>query len=566
MKEIAAFLEAEKVQFKPRAFEKAALTIEEMEEELADLYKKGGIKALEEIPGVGKGIAERIEELFTTGRVKDYERLKRKYPVNVGELTSLEGMGPKSAIKLYKKLGVKNIAGLEKAVQAHKIRTLPGFGEKSEEKILKGIEFFKKSGGRALLGYILPTVRLIESRLKKLKEVEAVTVCGSIRRMQETVGDIDILITSKKPLAVADYFAKMAEVTHVYGKGETKTMVRLNLGLDADLRVVPPSSYGAAVQYFSGDKNHNIALREIAIKKGLKLNEYGLYKGNKLIAGEKEEDVYKALGLKWMPPELRTNSGEIETAKNGELPELIGYGDLRGDLQTQTEWTDGADSIEEMARAASASGLEYIAITDHTKRLAMTHGLDEKRIVKQWAEIDKLNLKFKKQNLKFTILKGSECDILKDGSLDLPDKVLSQLDVCGASVHSHFNLSRKEQTERLKKAMVNKNVDIIFHPTGRLIQRRDAYEVDIDEIIGFAKKTGTILEINASPDRLDLKDEYVRKCVASGVKMSIDSDAHSVSHFGFLEYGIAQARRGWATHDDIINAWPLDKMLKTLKR
>ncbi len=562
---MAAFLEAEEVQFKPRAFEKAALTIEGMEEELSDLYKVGGIAALEEIPGVGRGIAERIEELFLTGHVKDYERLKKKYPVNVGELTAIEGMGPKNAIKLYKKLGVRNVAELEKAAAAGKIRNLPGFGEKSEEKILKGIEFFKKSGGRALLGYILPTVRVIEERLKNLKEVERVTVCGSIRRMQETVGDIDILVTSDKPGKVMDYFAKMPEVVHVYSKGETKTMVRLNLGLDADLRVVPPESYGAAVQYFSGDKNHNIALREIAIKKGLKLNEYGLWRGKKLVAGEKEEDIYRALGLQWMPPELRTNSGEIEAARSGKLPKLIGYGDLRGDLQIQTNWTDGADSVEEMARAALAAGLEYIAITDHTKRLAMTHGLDEKRIVKQWAEIDKLNLKFKKQNLKFTILKGSECDILKDGSLDLPDEILSRLDVCGASVHSHFNLSRKEQTERIKKAMANINVDIIFHPTGRLIQKRAAYEVDIDELIGFAKKTGTILEINALPDRLDLKDEYVRKCVAAGVRMAVDSDAHSVTHFGFLEYGLAQARRGWASRDDIINAWPLEKMLKHLK-
>jgi len=565
LKEMAAYFTAEEVPFKPRAFEKAAEIIEGMEEELSALYKAGGTAALEEVPGVGKGIAERIEELFTVGRISDYERLKKKYPVNLGELTAIEGLGPKSAIKLYKKLGVKNIADLEKAAIAGRVRNLPGFGEISEQKILKGIEFAKKSGGRALLGYILPAVREIEGRLKKLKEVKQVTVCGSIRRRQETVGDIDILVTSTEPRKVMDYFAAMPEVVHVYGKGDTKTMVRLNLGLDADLRVVPPESYGAAVQYFSGDKNHNIALREIAIKKGYKLNEYGLWRGRKLVAGEKEEDIYQALGLEWMPPELRTNSGEIEAARDGKLPKLVGYSDLKGDLQVQSNWTDGEDSIEEMAKAAAAAGLEYIAITDHTKRLAMTHGLDEKRIVKQWAEIDKLNSKFKSQNSKFRILKGSECDILKDGRLDLPDKILSRLDICGASVHSHFNLSRREQTERIKKAMANKNVDVIFHPTGRLIQRRDAYEVDIEELIAFAKKTGTVLEINASPDRLDLKDEYVRKCVARGVKMAVDSDAHAATHFVFLEYGLAQARRGWARRDDIINAWPLEKMLKMLK-
>ncbi|HXF43860.1 MAG TPA: DNA polymerase/3'-5' exonuclease PolX [Candidatus Paceibacterota bacterium] len=562
LKETAAFLEAEGVPFKPRAFEKAASAIEGMDLEVVDLYRKGGLAALEKIPGVGKGIAERIEEFLRTGRIKDYERLKKKYPVDLQELTSIEGLGPKGAIKLYKKLKVKNTAELERAARAGKVRVLPGFGKKSEEKILKGIDFLKKSGGRALLGNVLPSVRVIEERLKKLEGVDSVVVCGSIRRMQETVGDIDILVTSKSPRAVMDYFAAMPEVIHVYGKGDTKTMVRLDIGLDADLRVVPPESYGAAVQYFSGDKNHNISLREIAMKKGLKLNEYGLYKKGRLIAGEREEDIYRALGLNWIPPELRTDSGEIAAARVGKLPKLVGYGDLRGDLQVQTDWTDGKDSIEAMARAAAGRGLEYIAVTDHTKRLAMAHGLDEKRIIKQWAEIDRVNRKF---GGRIRILKGSECDILKDGSLDLPDKILSQLDVCGASIHSHFNLGRKEQTERLKRAMANPHVDIVFHPTGRIIQKRAACELDIDEVIDFAEETGTVLEVNASPDRLDLKDEYVRKCTEKGVMMSIDSDAHAAAHFSFLEYGIAQARRGWAERSDIINAWPLEKMLKHLK-
>ncbi len=565
LKEIAAFLEAEGVAFKPRAYEKAALTIEAMEEELADLYKKGGIKALDNIPGVGKGIAERIEELFSFGRIKDYELLKKKYPINMEEITSIEGMGPKSAIKLYQKLKIKSLLDLEKAAKAGKIRNLPGFGEKSEEKILKGIEFLKKSGSRAILGFILPTVRSIEDKLKSLKEVEKLTICGSIRRMQETVGDIDILITSKKPQVVMDYFAGMSDVDHVYSKGKKKTMVRLKIGLDADLRVVTPESYGAAIQYFTGDKSHNIALREIAIKKGLKLNEYGLFRGKKIVAGKSEEDVYKALGLAWIPPEIRTNAGEIEAAKTGNLPKLIDYSSLRGDLQVQTDWTDGSNSIEEMAKAAMALGLEYIAITDHTKRLAMAHGLDEKRIVRQWTEIDRVNRKLQIAKRKFRVLKGTECDILKDGSLDLPDKILSKLDVAGAAVHSHFNLSRKEQTERIKKAMTNPHIDIIFHPTGRVIQRREPYDVDMEEIIKTAKKTGTVLEIDAYPDRLDLKDEYIRKCVQAGVKLSIDSDAHSFSHLSYLELGIAQARRGWATEDDIINARPLEKMLKMLK-
>ena len=566
LREIGEYLEMQGVAFKPRAYEKAADAVAGSGEQVSEIYEKGGLKTLEEIPGVGASIAEKIEELLKTGRLKYYEELKKKTPVDLSNLTQIEGLGPKNIKKLYENLKIKNLDDLEKAARAGKIRRLESFGEKSEERILKGIEFLKKSGGRAVLGFIMPVVRNIEERLKSLGEVEKVAVCGSIRRMQETIGDIDILVTSKKPRSVIDYFAAMPEVEHVYGKGETKTIVRLKIGLDADLRVVEPVSYGAAVQYFTGSKEHNIALREIAIKKGYKLNEYGLFSsggGDRMIAGRDEKGIYEKLGLVWMPPELRTDSGEIEAAKTGKLPKLIEYGSLQGDLQIQTDWTDGKNSIEEMARAAVSLGLEYIAITDHTERLAMTGGLDKKKIVKQWAEIDKIQ---RKLGGRIKILKGTECDILKDGSLDLPDKVLAKLDVVGVAIHSRFNLSRRDQTERVKKAISNKHVHIFFHPTGRIIGRREAYEINMDEITETAKKTGTVLEIDAFPARLDLKDEHIRKCVAAGVKMSIDSDAHSVSHFQYLEFGIAQARRGWAERNDIINAWPLEKMRKFLKR
>ena len=566
LREIGEYLEMQGVAFKPRAYEKAADAVAGSGEQVSEIYEKGGLKTLEEIPGVGASIAEKIEELLKTGRLKYYEELKKKTPVDLGNLVQIEGLGPKNIKKLYENLKIKNLDDLEKAARAGKIRRLESFGEKSEERILKGIEFLKKSGGRAVLGFIMPVVRNIEERLKSLGEVEKVAVCGSIRRMQETIGDIDILVTSKKPRSVIDYFAAMPEVEHVYGKGETKTIVRLKIGLDADLRVVEPVSYGAAVQYFTGSKEHNIALREIAIKKGYKLNEYGLFSsggGDRMIAGRDEKEIYEKLGLMWMPPELRTDSGEIEAAKTGKLPKLIEYGSLQGDLQIQTDWTDGKNSIEEMARAAVSLGLEYIAITDHTERLAMTGGLDKKKIVKQWAEIDKIQ---RKLGGRIKILKGTECDILKDGSLDLPDKVLAKLDVVGVAIHSRFNLSRRDQTERIKKAISNKHVHIFFHPTGRIIGRREAYEINMDEITETAKKTGTVLEIDAFPARLDLKDEHIRKCVAAGVKMSIDSDAHSVSHFQYLEFGIAQARRGWAERNDIINAWPLEKMRKFLKR
>jgi len=355
----------------------------------------------------------------------------------------------------------------------------------------------------------------------------------------------------------------MPGVSRVYAKGETKSSINLENGLDVDLRVIPENSYGAALAYFTGSKEHNIALREIAIKKGYKLNEYGLFdKKNKQIAGKTEEEIYHSLGLDFIEPEMRENRGEIKLAAEHNLPKIIGYNDLMGDLQIQTNWTDGENSIEEIVEAAIKKGLKYIVITDHSKRLAMAHGLDEKRLLQQGREIDKIQKKF---GNKIKILKGIECDILKDGSMDLSDEVLSKLDVVGGAIHSYFNLSKEEQTERLKKAMRNKNVDIIFHPTGRVINKREAYKLDLEDIFRTAKETGTILEIDAFPDRLDLKDEYVKKALEFGVKFSIDSDAHSIKHFDYLRYGIANARRGWAGKNNIINAWPLEKMLSFLK-
>jgi len=567
LREISAYLEMKDVPFKPRAYEKVAGIIEGLEEELAQTYQKKGEKAFFEIPGVGDSIAQKLEELIKTGKLKYYEQLKKEIPVDLEALMQIEGLGPKKIKKLYQELNIRNLKDLEKAVAEKKIRNLEGFGEKSEENILKGIEFLKKSGGRFVLGFEMALIKDIAARLSKLKEVKRLVVAGSVRRKKETIGDVDILIVSEKPKKVMDYFVSLPEVINVFSHGETKSSVKIKNGLDIDLRVVPENSYGAALNYFTGSKEHNVALRELALKKGYKLNEYGLFKGEKQIAGETEEEIYEKLGMDYIEPEMRENTGEIELAKNHQLPKLIGYNDLKGDLQVQTNWTDGMNSIEEMAQTAKDLGLLYIAITDHSKHLAMAHGLDEKRLLKQIEEIDKLNSKFSSPGgeKNFKILKGIECDILKDGRLDLDENVLKKLDIVGASIHSYFNLSAQEQTQRMKKAMAHPEVDIIFHPTGRIINRRPPYEIDMEEIIAFAKKTGTVLEIDAYPDRLDLKDEYIRKCVEAGVKMSIDSDAHSSQHFAYLEYGIAQARRGWATKNDIINAWPLDKMLKMLK-
>ncbi len=559
--EIGEYLEMKGIPFKPRAYEKAAYSVENLEEEVLEIYKKRGLKAVEDIPGVGISIAEKIEELIKTGHLKYYQMLKKSLPVNVSELSAVEGIGPKMIFRLYKTLKIRNIKDLEKAAKAGKIAKISGFGSKTEQKILKSIEFFKKSSGRFLLGSIFPLTRTMESRLKNLKSVDRVAIAGSIRRMQETIGDLDFLVTSSKPKEVTDFFVKMPEVAHVYSSGPTKTMVRLKNGLDADVRVVKGNSFGAALQYFTGDKRHNITLRTLAEKMGYKLNEYGLFKGKKLIAGKTEDEIYKALKMVTPAPEIRNDSGEIQAALKNKLPELIGYGDIKGDLQVQTNWTDGENSIEEMAANAQAAGLEYIAITDHTKSLAMTGGSDEKKLLKQMSAIDEVQKKFPK----IKILKGAEVNILKDGSLDIKDEVLAKLDVVGIAVHSHFNLPREEQTKRIVKAMKNKNADILFHPTGRLIQKREPYDVDVEEIIRTAKETGTVLEIDADPQRLDLKDEYIRKAVEAGVKLSIDTDVHSKNNFHYLEFGIAQARRGWAKASDVINTRPWREMLKLLK-
>lgn len=553
-------LDMKGIPFKPRAYEKAALIIESLNEDIEDIYKEGGVNALVEIQGIGEGMAERIEEYIKTGHIKDYEKLKKQVPVDVSGLTSIEGLGPKNIFKLYKKLGIKTVKDLEKAAKTGKLRNLAGFGEKSEQKILKGIEFLKGGQGRFLLGFVLPMIKIIIDRLKKLPYVESAEPAGSIRRMQETIGDLDILAISKKPKETIEYFVSMPEVSHIFGKGPTKANVRLKNGMDADLRVLESKSFGAALQYFTGDKYHNISLRDIAVKQSYKLSEYGLFKGKKKIAGETEEEIYEKLGLAWIPPELRTNSGEIEAARS-KLPNLIPYGSLKGDLQVQTDWTDGQHSIKQMAEAAKKYGLEYIVITDHTKSLAMTGGLDEKKLLKQMAEIDRIQ----KEVSGIKILKGAEVNILKDGKLDIKDEVLAKLDAVGAAVHSNFALSEDEQTKRIKAAMENPNVDIIFHPTGRIIQRREPYKVNVDELIKQAKKTGAVLEIDAYPDRLDLKDDYIRRAVEASVLLSIDSDAHSVSHFQHLELGVAQARRGWAEKSSIINTRSWEEMLKLLK-
>ena len=561
LREIAFYLDMNAVAFKPRAYEKAAYAVDALDDPISEAYRRNGIKAVEEIPGVGKSIAEKIVTLIETGKLPYYEELRQQMPVDLSALTGIEGLGPKMIKALYDQLAIRNLEELEKAAREHKIRHLVHFGEKSEEKILKGIEFKKKHRGRFPLGVVLPLIETIEERLSRVKGVKKVIAAGSIRRRKETVGDADILVLSVQPAQVMEAFVKLPEVVDIHARGETKSSVKINTGMNVDLRVVEETSFGAALCYFTGSKSHNISLRRIAQGKSLKLSEYGLFRGERAIAGRTEEEVYGALGLAFIPPELREDTGEIEAAQEGRLPDLVGYHDLRGDLQTQTTWTDGANSIEEMAKEAKRLGLQYIAITDHTRGLAMTGGSDEKKLAQQGLEIDRLN----KTLSGMTVLKGAEVNIDKNGALDIADEALARLDVVGIAVHSHFSLPREEMTRRIIRAMENPHADILFHPTGRLIERREPYEVDIDELIRTAKRTGTVLEIDAFPDRLDLKDEHVRKAVDAGVSLVIDTDAHNVNHLRFLHFGIATARRGWAKKSDVLNTRPLPQFLGALK-
>jgi len=562
---IARYLEMESVPFKPYAYEKAAITVESLEEDIGQIYREGGTRALEEIPGVGKGIAERIEEYLKTGKIKDYERMKKRLPINLDEISAVEGMGPRKAKVLYEKLKIKNLKELEKAAKAHKITPLLGFGEKTEKNILEGIEFLKRSKGRFLLGEILPKAKEVYEKLENLKEVEKVDMAGSVRRRKETIGDLDFLVISKSPSKVMDFFVSLPGVVKVWGKGATKASVRLKEGYDMDIRVLSAKQYGAALQYFTGSKEHNIALRKIAIDKGYKLSEYGLFSGSRMIAGATEEEIYHKLGMAWVSPEMREDHGEVEAALNEKLPQLVELKDIKGDLHVHSSWDGGVNSIKELAEAAMAIGYEYIGIADHTKFLRIEHGLNERQLKRRNQEIDKINEGFKNKDLRFKILKGCEANIMADGSIDINNKTLAELDYAIAGIHSQMKMSREQMTQRMIRAMRNPHVDIISHPTGRILKRRKEFEIDFEKILKVAKEVGTILEINAYPERLDLNDINIRRAKEAGVKMIINTDAHQKDQLRFMEYGVFQARRGWAEKEDIINCWPAKKMIKMIK-
>lgn len=561
LREIGLFLKADGVAFKPQAYERAAEAVEANDAELSALYKKCGTKCVDDLPGIGESIAEKIEELVTTGRLKSYDALKKKYPVDMLGLTEIQDVGPKTVLTLYKKLKVKNTKDLERVARAGKIRKLPGFGRKSEEKILKGLGFLQTHAGRFRIHDALPLARAVVDAIKDAPGVTHCDAAGSIRRWQETIGDIDVLVTTSKPKLAIERFKKLPEIAEVLEEGPTKVTVRYRYGMNGDLRVLKPEEYGSALVYFTGDKQHNVVIRERAAKMGMKLSEYGLFKGKTRVACRTEEEVYKRLKMDWVPPEMRTDTGEIEAAIAHKVPKVIGYDAIRGDLQVQTDWTDGSASIEEMAKAAKAAGLSYIAVTDHTKALAMANGLNENRLREQGREIDRLNKKLRG----FRILKSTECDVLKDGSLDLRDSALKSLDLVCVSVHSFFHLDEKAQTERVIRAMKHPLVNVLFHPTGRIVNAREAYKLDMARVIRAAKEYNVALEINGS-HRLDLRDAHVRMAVEAGAKLVVDSDAHAPGEFSFLEFGIATARRGWAKASDVLNTKPVDGFLKSLKK
>jgi|WetSurMetagenome_2_1015567.scaffolds.fasta_scaffold83281_1 DNA polymerase (family X) len=562
--EISEFLEMDSVPFKPRAYQNAALTLETLKDDIGKIYRDGGLKALKEIPSIGENIAKKIEEYLTTGTLRYYEEFKKKMPIDLEEIVRVEGVGPKKAKVLYEKLGVTNLKELEEAARSGKIAPLAGFGEKTQKNVIEAVEFLKRSRGRFLLGEIQPVAHEVIGRLKTLKEVGTIEVAGSLRRMKETIDDVDILVTSGNPSRVMDFFTSLPGVVKILGKGSTKSSVRMKEGFDMDLRVIPPGSYGAALQYFTGSRDHNIALRKIAIDRGLKLSEYGLFKGSKAIAAKTEEDVYRALGMRWIPPEIREDRGEIEAARDGRLPELISPQDIRGDLHVHSNWDGGADSIEDIAQAALNMGYDYVGIADHTQFLKIERGLDENRIRERNREIDRLNEKLKRSGRRFRILNGCEANILNDGSVDLEDEVLAELDFVLAGIHSQFKMTRAAMTERICRAMENPHVDILSHPTGRILKRRDAFDIDFDKILKAAKETGTALEINAYFERLDLNDANILRAKKAGITMCVNTDAHRADQLHQIAFGVAQARRGWAEKKDIINTRPVDKMLASL--
>jgi DNA polymerase (family 10) len=547
--------------FRVRAYRNAARAVAEMTESVSDLLH-GGNRSLTDIPGIGEDLAGKIATLAETGTLPLLEELRAQVPEGVLEILRIPGLGPKRAATLYRELGVRNLEQLRRACEEHRVRSLKGFGEKTEAAILEGIELASQASQRMYWAYADQIAQSILNHMQACRGIRQMEFAGSYRRGKETVGDLDLLVVADNAEKVMDHFAQVPGVGKVLARGDTKMSLRLQIGLQVDMRIVPEESFGAALQYFTGSKEHNILLRARAKDRGLKVNEYGVFQGEVEIAGRTEEEVYAALGLPWIPPELREAREEFQWAEAGTLPSLVELEDLRGDLHVHTDWTDGTASIEEMAQAAKARGLRYLAITDHSKRVSMVGGLDAERLLRQWEEVDRLNSRLRGIRL----LKGIEVDILEGGGLDLPDEVLAQADWVVASIHYGLNQSREQITRRAIEALKNPYVCCLAHPTGRLIGKRKPYAIDLEAVIHVAAEEGKMLELNAHPQRLDLDDVACLAAKKHGVLVVIATDAHSPDGLDALRYGVLQARRGGLTREDVANTRSWNELRKLLRR
>jgi DNA polymerase (family 10) len=546
--------------FRIRAYRRAAQNIDGLPGDVARMEER----ELLEIPGIGQDLAGKIRHYVSSGKMEGYEELKKEIPEGLGVLLTVPGLGPKTAQLLSSRLKIKNIGDLERLAREHRLSGLPGIKEKTEENILKGIEMMKRGKERLPLGRVLPMANELLSHLRKVAPVQELVIAGSLRRWKETIKDIDILATSGEPEKVMSAFVHLPMVKDTLLKGPTKSSVLITEGIQVDLRVVEKESFGAALAYFTGSKEHNIRLREMAVRAGLKINEYGIFResDNKKLGGEKEEDVYRLLGLPYIEPELREDRGEIEAALKGELPKLVELGDMKGDLHVHTKRSDGSHTLEELIKAARSRGYRYIAITDHTKGLGVARGLNENKIIEEANEIRAMNKKLRG----FRLLAGAEVDIRSDYTLDLPDEVLKRLDFVVASVHSGFRQSREQLTKRLVSAVRNPYVSVIAHPTGRLIGERDAYEVDLDRVFREAKEAGKAIEINAYPLRLDINDVQAKRAKEIGIPIIISTDTHVLNQFDFMAYGVSIGRRGWLEKSDVINTMGTENLLKWIKK
>jgi len=551
--EIGDLLEIENIPFKPKAYQEAAISIDNLDCELEDIYKAEGLKGIEAISKIGKNIALKIEEYLKTGELKYYKELKKRNPIDIETFLKIEGLGHKKIKVLYQELGIRNLDQLKKAIDKNKVEKLFGFGKVTQKNILEGIVFLEKHHGRFLMSTVEEDVNDIVDLLKKQKEVTKIDIAGSYRRRKETIGDIDILVASSFPRKIMNIFVKMDEVEKVWGSGITKSSVRMKKGFDVDLRIVNEKSFGSALQYFTGSKAHNIHLRKIAINKGYKLNEYGLFEREDCIASKIEENIYNKLGMDYIPPEIRENRGEF----NERIPKLIELKDIKGDLHCHTNWSDGIYSIEEVVLKAISLNYNYIGISDHTKELM--NGLNEDGLLDQAKKIKKLNEKYKD---KICIFHGAEVNILKTGELDIENNVLKKLDFVAIGIHSNFKM---DQTNRILKAMENPYVTFLVHPTGRIINKREGYRVDLAKVFNYAKEKNIFLEINSS-SRMDLDDINIKKAKQVGCNFVINTDAHHLNHMERMKYGVYQARRGWLSSKEVINTKSVGKIKEILKK